>query len=154
MCSTPPITNTSPWFGHDLRGRGVQRLHRRAAQAIDGLAADVMRQAREQQRVAGDVHALLQRLVHAAPDHVLDLVDVGRGVALEQCLDQLGRQHLGPDVTVHAALGAAHRSADAIDDDDIAWIETHLVLSRIRGRGQPKNFLPAAAMSRSSLGAS
>ncbi len=35
----------------------------------------------EQQRVAGDVEALLQGLLHAAPDHVLDFRRLERGVA-------------------------------------------------------------------------
>jgi hypothetical protein len=46
------------------------------------------------------------------------------GLRLNSAL--ISRQHLGPDVAVHAALGAAHGGAHAIDDDDIAGIETHV----------------------------
>ena len=39
------------------------------------------------------------------------------GVAAEERVDHLGREVLGADVPEHAALGAAHRGADGVDDD-------------------------------------
>ena len=124
MCSTPPITNTSPWpvmiCAAAACSACIDEPHRR----LTVWPGHRVRQPGEQQREAGHVEGLLERLLHAAPDHVLDLVQVRLGVAAQQRLDHLGREHLGADVAEHAALGAAHGGADGVDDDDFAGLSS------------------------------
>src|SRR5207245_667171 len=62
--------------GHDPHRREVGRLLAGAAHAVEGGAADVQRETRDERRVAGDVEPLLAHLVDAAHDHVLDLARV------------------------------------------------------------------------------
>ena len=57
----------------DRGGRVEVRLHRRAALAVDGRAADRLRPAGDQRDHPADVPALLADLRHAAHLHVLDL---------------------------------------------------------------------------------
>ena len=57
--------------GLDLRGGDVDRLHRRAAEAVDRHAADCLRQAGQQADDARQVVALRGLGVGAAKDHVL-----------------------------------------------------------------------------------
>ena len=61
-----------------MRG-GVDRLQPRAAQPVDGLPADLDREAGEEQRHARHVAVVLAGLVGAAQDDVLDerRVDAG-----------------------------------------------------------------------------
>src|SRR5476651_1603972 len=110
---------------HDRLGGGVQRAHGRATQAADGLAGSGVRDLGHQRRHAGDVPALLQGLVHTAPDHVFDFVRVDLDVAFQQFADQVRRHVLGAGVAVHAALGAAHRSTTEVDNHDVSRIQAH-----------------------------
>ncbi|MNZ71388.1 hypothetical protein D3C78_897480 [compost metagenome] len=112
--------------GHDRLGGGVQRAHRRAAQAADGLGGRGVRDLGHQRRHAGDVPALLQGLVDAAPDHVLDFFGVDLAVALQQLADQVRRHVFSTGVAVHATLGAAHRGATEVDNHHVSWIEAHI----------------------------
>ena len=111
--------------GHDGLGGGVQRAHRRTAQAAHGLAGGGVRDLGHQRRHARDVPALLQGLVDAAPDHVFDFVRVDLDVAFQQFADQVCRHVFGTGVAVHAALGAAHRRTTEVDDHDVSWIQAH-----------------------------
>ena len=105
--------------GRDLADRGMDRLHGRTAEPVHGLARHGMRQAREQRRVAADVEALFLGLLYATPDHVLDVFRVDRRIAFQQRLHQGRGQLFGTGVTEHAALGAAHRGAYRVNDNDV-----------------------------------
>src|SRR5699024_10541527 len=104
--------------GGNLAHGVVNGLHGGAAQAVDRVAGDVVRQSGQQRGVAADVHALFLGLLHAAPDDVLDGLGLDRRVALKQRADQRGRQILGAGVAKHAALGAAHGGAYRVDYDN------------------------------------
>src|SRR5690606_12847635 len=108
----------------------VQRTHRRTAQAADGLRGAGVRNLGHQRRHAGDVPALLQSLVDAAPDHVFDFGRVDLVVTVQQLTDQVCRHVLGTGIAVHAALRAAHRGAAEIDNNRVSRIKTHISLSR------------------------
>lgn len=111
--------------GHDRLRSGVQRAHRRTTQAADSLAGRGVRDLGHQRRHARDVPALLQGLVDAAPDHVLDFRRVDLAVAFQQFADQVRRHVFGAGVAVHAALGAAHRSTTEVDNHDVSRIQAH-----------------------------
>ena len=113
--------------GHDRLRSSVQGAHRRAAQAADGLAGSGVRDLSHQRRHASDVPALLQGLVHTAPDHVFDFVRVDLDVAFQQFADQVCRHIFSTGVAVHAALGAAHRSTTEVDNHDVSWIQAHKI---------------------------
>ena len=70
--------------------RGVDGLEPGAAQPIDGLAADLDREAGEQQRHARDVAVVLAGLVGAAEDHVLDERRVDAGALDDGAQDERG----------------------------------------------------------------
>ncbi|MNC35035.1 hypothetical protein D3C75_835000 [compost metagenome] len=112
--------------GHDRLGGGVQRAHRRAAQAADGLRRGGVRDLGHQRGHAGDVPALLEGLVDAAPDHVLDFFRVDLVVAFQQLADQVRRHVFGAGIAVHATLGAAHRRATEVDNHHVSWIQAHI----------------------------
>ncbi|MNF55961.1 hypothetical protein D3C84_374370 [compost metagenome] len=111
--------------GHDRLRSSVQSAHGRATQAADGLAGRGVRDLGHQRRHARDVPALLQGLVHTAPDHVFDFVRVDLDVTFQQFADQVRRHVFGAGVAVHAALGAAHRSTTEVDNHDVSWIQAH-----------------------------
>ena len=94
--STPAQTNTSPASMLDRARRHVDRLHRRAAEAVDRRGGDALRQAGEKADQAGDVQPLLALGEGAADDQVLDRLRVDAG-ALDQRGDHLRRQIVGPD---------------------------------------------------------
>ncbi len=105
--------------------RGImQRLHTRAAQAVDGNRPHLLRNAGQQRGVAGDVEALLQGLLHAAPVDILDLVRVEVGVAQQDGFHQVRGQVFCTHVAEGAALGPAHRGPDTVDNDYVfhEWI--------------------------------
>src|SRR5437868_3855095 len=83
-----------------------QRTHRGATQAADRLAGSGVRDLSHQGRHTGDVPALLQGLVDAAPDHVFDFSRINLDVTFQQLADQVRRHVFGTGVAVHAALGA------------------------------------------------
>ncbi|MNN37996.1 hypothetical protein D3C81_1519700 [compost metagenome] len=112
--------------GHDRLGGGVQRAHRRTAQAADGLRRRGVRDWRHQRGHAGDVPALFQGLVDAAPDDVLDFFRIDLVVALEQLGDQVRGHVFSTGVAVHATLGAAHWCATEVDNHHVSWIEAHI----------------------------
>src|SRR5690606_5408454 len=85
--------------GHDGLGGGVQRLHGGAAQAVDGLGGAGARHVGQHGDVAGNVHALFQGLVDAAPDHVFGGGHVPVGVARFQRFHQGGGQFFSAHVT-------------------------------------------------------
>src|SRR4029079_9427238 len=84
------------------------------AHAIEGGAADVEWEPRDQRGVAGDIEPLLADLVDAADHDVLDL----RGVdlhALDECLERVGEQVVRANPGERAALlshGRSHRPDD------------------------------------------
>ena len=89
--------------GHHTHGGEVGRLLARAAHPVQRGPAHVQREARDQRRVAGDVHALLAHLVHAADDHVLDLARIDLD-ALDQGPQRVGQEVVGPDTGQLAVL--------------------------------------------------
>ena len=58
--------------GHDHACRVVKRLHGRTAQPIDRGGGYRMRDFRQQRRVAGNIEALFQRLLNAAPVNIVN----------------------------------------------------------------------------------
>src|SRR5690606_28224523 len=112
--------------GHDRLSGSVQRAHRRTAQAADGLRGAGVRNAGQQRSHAGDVPALLQGLVDAAPDHIFHFCRVDLRVAREHAFDQLRGHGLGAGVAVHAALGTTHRGTAEVDNDDVSRIKAHI----------------------------
>ena len=114
------------------RRRGVEvRLHRGAALAVDGRAADGHGPAGGQRDVAADVPRLLVDLADAAPLQVLDLarVDV---VARDEAVHDLGRELVAADVRERAVL-PPDRAADGVDDERVGGHNS----SRIR-----RSFVP------------
>src|SRR5690606_29627190 len=104
----------------------VQGAHGGTAQAADSLTGAGVRNLGHQRRHARDVPALLQGLVDAAPDHVLDFSRVDLAVALQQFADQVRGHGLGAGVAVHAALGTTHRGTTEVDDHCISRIQAHI----------------------------
>src|SRR5690606_21950783 len=111
--------------GHDRLGGGVQRAHGGATQPADSLRRAGVRNRGHQGGHAGDVPALLQGLVHTAPDDIFHFCRIDLRVALEQPGDQLGGQGLGTDIAVHPALGSAHGGAAKVDNYNVSSIEAH-----------------------------
>ncbi|VXA88685.1 conserved hypothetical protein [Aeromonas veronii] len=109
-----------------LNGAGgvVQRLHGGAAQTVDGDRPHLLGNTGQQRGVAGDVEALLQGLLHAAPVDILDLVRVEVGVAQQDGFHQVRGQIFCTHVAEGAALGPAHRGPDTVDNDYVfhEWI--------------------------------
>ncbi len=112
--------------GHDRLGGSVQRAHRRTAQSADGLRSAGMRNRGHQRGHARDVPALLQGLVDASPDHILDFLRIDLVVALQQLADQVRRHVFGASVAVHATLGTTHGRATEVDNHHVSWIEAHI----------------------------
>ena len=116
MLSTPPATTSSASPAADLPGRDGDRIHARAAQAVDRRSGHGDRQPRQQGRHAGDVAVVLAGLVGAAQDHLVDRGEVEGGVARHQGCDGRRGEVVGPDRRQGAAE-AADRRAQVIDDD-------------------------------------
>src|SRR5690606_8204271 len=104
----------------DRAGRLRDGLQPGAAQAVDGHAGDLDRQVGQQRRHAGDVAAVLTRLVAAAEDHVLD-VPAGHAAALDRGADDVGREVVGPDAAQRPAE-ASHRRAHRFDDPRLGHV--------------------------------
>ena len=98
--------------------RGVDRLEARAAQPVDGQAADLDREVGQQQRHPGDVAVVLAGLVGAAEDDVLDEGRVDAG-AVDDGAQHGGGEVVRPDARERAAV-AADRRADGLDDPGLA----------------------------------
>ena len=75
----------------DRTGSDVDRLHRRAAEAVDGGAGDRDRQVRDERHDAAQVEALLALGEGAADDQVLDLGGIDAGL-IDQPVHDLGRE--------------------------------------------------------------
>jgi hypothetical protein len=73
--------------------------------------------AREQLRVAADVHALLAGLEAAAHHDVVRLSEVDLGVAVDQRLQRHGGEVVRADVLEGPLDRAPDRRADGVDDD-------------------------------------
>ncbi len=103
--------------GHDGVRSLVDRLQAGAAQAVDGRAAGVRRQARHQPHDAGGVHALLALLLRIAEHDVFDFGRVDAG-ALDEGLDDRHGQVVGADVAKDALVfvGPANGRSHAIDN--------------------------------------
>ena len=110
--------NTSPSPDRDRVRRRVDGLEARTAQPVDGLAADLDREVRQQQRHPGDVAVVLAGLVGAAEDDVLDERRVDAGT-VDEGTQHSGGQVVRPDARERAAV-AADRRADRLDDPGLA----------------------------------
>ena len=94
--------------------RADQRVEARAAQPVVHGAGRLDRQARQQQRVAGDVAAVLAGLAGAADRHVVD--DLRREArARHHLLDDAGQQVVGAHARQRARM-PAERCAQSIID--------------------------------------
>ena len=99
------------------RARRLQdRVHAGTAQAVDRVAGDARRQAREQQRHAADIAVVLAGLRGIAPAHVVDGLPVDAPVALHQRADRHGREIVGPHGRQRAAE-TADGGADIVADE-------------------------------------
>ena len=90
--------------GHDHPRRVVQRLHRRTAKTVDGDGRNRMRDLRQQGRVTGNVEALLQRLLDAAPVNIVQRCWVQRRVTRQQATHQVRGEIFRAHVTECAAF--------------------------------------------------
>ena len=98
--------------------RRVDRLEAGAAQPVDGLPADLDREAGDQQRHPGDVAVVLAGLVRAAEDDVLDQRWVDARAIDDGAQDGCG-EIVRSDSGQRAAV-AADRGADGLDDPGFA----------------------------------
>ena len=104
--------------GADRAARGTNRIEARCAEAVEGLAGNGVRQAREQQRHARDVAVVLAGLVGAAEKHFVDGRPVELGMFCHQRLDGSRGQIVGADLGERPAE-AADRGSDGITNKDI-----------------------------------
>ena len=98
----------------DRVGRRVDRLQTAPAQAIHGEAADLDRQAGEEECHPRDVAVVLARLVRAAEDDVLDAARIDAGAVDDGPDDRCG-QVVRPDGGEGAAI-PTDRGPDGLDD--------------------------------------
>ena len=110
----------------DVRGRGVQGGHGRAAQAIHGLGGNRKGQLGAEHQQARQVHTLLAALQHTAPDQVVNLGGVESIVARQQPFDDAHGQVVGAHVAKTALPGAAHGAARVVDDHRISCLYSHI----------------------------
>ena len=111
--------------GLDVGGGDMQGTHRGTTQAVDRLRRYGARNAGHDGGITRDVHGLLQGLVDAAPDDVVDLGRHQAGIAIEQRLHHRGGQILGAHMSEGAILGLGHGGTHAIDDYHISRIQIH-----------------------------
>ena len=90
--------------GHDHPRRVVQRLHRRTAKTVDGDDRNRVRDLRQQGRVTGNVEALLQRLLDAAPVDIVQRSRVQRRVTRQQATHQVRGEVFRAHVTERTAF--------------------------------------------------
>ena len=108
-------------MGGDALRRLVDRLETGTAIAIDRDAGDFDRKVGDERGEAGDVVTLFSLLQHAAPLNILNLGSWHSG-PLQQRLHEIGRQVVGPNVTIDPFVGmsSADGRADGIDDYGMA----------------------------------
>ncbi len=106
--------------GAELDGaRGdVDRLHRRAAEAVHRRPGDVERQVGEEADQAGDVEPLLALGEGAADDEVFEVADRNAG-ALDQPADDGGGKVVGPHPGERALAGEMEGRADIAGDHHV-----------------------------------
>ena len=102
----------------DRVGGRVDRLQTGAAQSVDGEAADLDREVREEQRHPGDIAVVLAGLVGATEDDVLDEGRVQAG-PVDDGAQHDGGQIVRPDPGKGAAV-TADRRPDGLDDPGFA----------------------------------
>ncbi|MNI02213.1 hypothetical protein D3C73_550790 [compost metagenome] len=113
--------------------RGVAHgLQARGAQAVDGVAADAVRQAGQKGGHARDVAVVLTRLIGRAQDHVVERRRVQPRIARQQRPQRQGRQIVGAHRGQGAAV-AADGGADRVADESVG----HLRLLSVRPRAGP-----------------
>ena len=111
----------------------MHRLLRGAALPVDGGRRNLDGKAREQHRLAGDVHRLLAGLHHAPEDDVVDESRLDTGAAgdlTENVRGELDRMDVAKITVLEVA--AAQRRAHRLHDDDVDHALTPL--SRDPGR--------------------
>ena len=116
--STPPAIARSISPARIARPAGADRVEAGGAEAIERLAGNRFRHAREQQRHARDVAVVLAGLVGAAEKHFVDLRPVELGMLRHQRLDRGGGQIVGAHLGERAAE-AADRGPHGIANEDI-----------------------------------
>ena len=107
--------------GADLLGRRGDGLQAAGAQAVDGVARHLVRQAGQQRGHARDVAVVLAGLVGGAEDDLVDGV-VGDARALERGAEDEGGEVVGTGVGEGAAIAPEGR-ADAADEKGIGHAE-------------------------------
>jgi hypothetical protein len=103
-----------PIADRDRVRRRIDGLEAGAAQAIDRLAADLDREARQQRRHSGDIAVVLAGLVRAAEDDVLDEHRIEAG-AVHHRPEHEGGKVVGSDARQRTAV-APDRRPDRLDD--------------------------------------
>ena len=104
--------------GADGAARGADRIEAGGAEAVEGLAGNRIRQAREQQRHARDVAVVLAGLVGAAEKDFIDLGPVEPGMLCHQRLDRRRGQIVGAHLGERTAK-TADRGPDGITNKHI-----------------------------------
>jgi hypothetical protein len=127
--------------GHQ-RGAEVHGLLGGAALAIDGGGGGLDREAGLEPGVAADVEGLLAVLLHAAGDHVLDLLGGDPG-AVDQLREGLGQQRVRVRVLVVALLGvpAPDRRPHGLDNHYLASRSVLHKVPALRGSGYATSVL-------------
>ena len=98
--------------------RGDQRIHARAAKAVDRAARNALRQSCEQQRHAGDVAIVLARLVGAAEEHLVDGAPVDAAVPPHQRRERNRAEIVGAHAR-QSTRKAADRGPDVVADESL-----------------------------------
>ena len=131
--STPGADEGLAGIELDRAGRHVDRLHRGAAEAVDGGARRARdRQMREQRDQARDVHALLALGEGAADDHVLDVLGSTPVRAISAATTCAARSS-GRTLVERALVREMERRAGEAGDHDVFCIEHPL-----GGAGRPR----------------
>ena len=102
----------------DLPGGDMDRVHRGAAEPVDGCAPDAQRQVGLQRDEARHVEPLLGLREGAAENQILDLGRVDAG-ALHQSPHHFGDEIVGPHLGQRAFLGEREGGAGIACDDDV-----------------------------------
>src|SRR5690606_31628712 len=98
--------------------RSANSVQPRAAQAVDGSAWHLQRQASEQAAHARNVAVVFARLVGTAVDHIGHSSPIDVGVAGHQCPQRYGAKVVGP-YRRQGTTVAAEGGADGVTDKSL-----------------------------------
>ena len=116
MLSTPPAMYDLALAGFDGAHRGVDRRQARGTQTVESDRGHLHREARQQQRHAGDVAVVFAGLVGAAQVHLFNDLELRTFARRRTSVEDQRRQVVRAHLLEHAAMTADGR-ADRFDDD-------------------------------------